>query len=1349
MSRRSSESSVRFDRREFLFLASGTAGVILSSPSVAADIGAELPTHRFRVRRDADLLSLDFRFVNFARHDDELLALGAGRSLVIVSFPPQNLAEARFDKVLEKAPRKSPDDPLPFAERDSRSHSITGGTLVFEEVPLPKPPPFNPNETGDEQPPKNVYDPEPPVAAYLSGPSWIVFAVADNTRIPLSLAAAHRSGRRYGGVRVGPGSIVDIWLQMMGDWPIRVPAQAVVPDRRPVMPAYDETCLEIPFRVFISPLSKSAKWLTSSMPRMPFEGPQRGAVELWHAALHQRTKINAATLPPDFANVPPELQPPKSVTLQARAVFSPDYRSRGEPEWREFYPGLLPLSHRAQTRHLLVKQMSENDGWIDAEHLILTALGADASLSYNTQRTFRELHDKQLADPKSPESQAPLAIWKHRMVVGRDVFMVDVRMGWLMPLVFPALFVELTRRSFAARVQEEKPYKFGPPGAYLLTERFILVQDPVKQFGDSKEPLGRKMPFKKATLLETRSPLLQTPSNIRIPFIPRMLADGGEVRWPIEFEDENGRPAKTTDACLTFAANVVEGHADWATQPERILNWKLPGEKFALAPDKAELKYGTETKTSYFFQDPERAGLAALSRELRKRLPEATEKPVDQLKKLADLQNQIASWPQQAQDAIANLQDASRAEIAKAAAAFNGSVDQAQGYLDDLLRQFGRAEQVSSEVELHSIKLVSRRVDKLFRAVNDGGKNRLQEALDAAGSRNDFIAAVRRELLKDFPNDIDNPELKKFLGEINARLCGMDQQPWTKQQQELRPFLDEIVQAANAAEGFFRHGFQAQMDSAQIIVPALKAMGGAGGPQQFELLDQFVAKGISKVENGVFGKFNGAIDEGRAMADRIKCAVAQPATQIAGLSRDLGALTGSKPEDIAKLAQQTTDLDISSAIPDFKLLGVLPMRLIVSTALGSAEVPTINLVNFPDHVEQIWEWNTRIKDEKNLGIVKFIPAPKPQQGSAIGDPVHLYIRMTTRIDLPKVSAGGAASPPSGRIQLEGKLAYWNVVKKKPLEGDDLPDSFSVRLLGLIDIAFRDLTFESNYPVGGNPDPKLKPRLGTITFLPPLDFVKKLQEMIPVLGEGFRIVQSAGRIGVSYEFELPAIAFGVFSLRNLAIGSAAMFSLEGKPLRFDFNFSSWKEPFELTVMCFGGRGFFALAADTGGYREVQGMLEFGGSLAFDVGVASGGLYVMGGIYFRMTQDSTQVAGFIRAGGCLDVLGLIHASVEFLLMLSYEKTASGSSLKGIARVTVSIDLFLTSIDVTIEMQKTLAGSDDDGSSGTSRLDRRPLYLVSHSTLVSEKTPVVYFTRTKANGRFDDAQLWNNDYWSQFAY
>jgi hypothetical protein len=1472
---RAFHSLLSMTRREFIAITSGAAGVALTSPPVMAEnIGAELPTHRFRIRRQEDLLSLELSFINFERKGDELRALGSGRSLVVVRFPSQNLAEARFDKASEIAEQPNPNVAFEYIDETVRR---------WEETPLPAPK----KETHN-------FSPIPPIASYLSGPSWVVFSVPDQTSIPLSMEAAYRIAAPCGGVPNGVRSVVDVWLHTFGNWPIRVPEIAVNPGH-PNMPAGDETCLEIPFRLFIAPKTKTAKWITSSTPALKFEGPKpNGAIELWHAALHDRTKLSPATPPPDFANLPPELAPPKRVTLQARAVFSPDFQQYGDPPWGNFYPGKLPLSHRALDRHSLVRQMMlDNNGWIDAEHLILSPLGADASLSYYMQTTFREFHDKQL---QGGDFQLPdLAIWKHRQVIGRDVFLLAVRPGFLFPLVIPALFVELTRRTFVSRatsIEEEsapgataeeklKAHQkfidemgFGPPGAYLLTEYYILVQDPQKQFGDSGNALGRNMPLKKATMLQTRSPLLRRPDKTEFDeaFIPRMLDGGAYVRWPIEYEDESGRRSETPDACMIFARRLETGHKKWNEQPPEIRKWSMPAQRVGLAPEKAQLSNPAATSgrpTKHTLIDAERAPAAqlvkAIREELEAKLEEIADKAVSEQERLiaeaikerfenlcrlgeananlpaevkaavsqlegetarfladtfknlsndahveteivATLLAQFASGervfvdqidaviPPDQRTAATKIAELLREELNKkveqpravfdklkrlpgslnefspdvkenlaklngllgkisdVANRFKAPASVQQRVMDDVLQQLARAEQAATDVEVHAIDFGSRRVNELLNTL----RNELPAELIDAPSQAAFLDNLKNFVKVTDPADVE--EFNRLSAEFTTLWQGLPDD-WDVRQKEANSFLFDLQSEANKSVDSLRHGFQPCLNAADVIVPALKAMGGTTGPQELKLLADYAAKGIDNVQNSVFGQFTNKIDEGRAMADRVKCAVAAPATQIAGLSRDMGALVGEGQAAVQNLARQAENIDIRNAIPDFKLLGVLPLDKIVSAVLGKGELPTISMVTLPDRIEQIWEWNAKLQ-ETDLGLLKFVPGPKGKKNAPnpFNDPVHIYIKATTRVDVPQ--PGQNIAPSAGSVHMEGVLSFWNraTKKPKPIRDGDEAYSFSLRILELIDIKFIDVSFTADYRVGENPKPKVKPRLGVVDFLPPLDFVKTLQEALPFLGKGFQVVQSPGRIGISYEFIMPSIAFGAFSMRNLAIGSAVLLSFEGKPLRFDFNFSSWQEPFELTVLCFGGRGFLKVAADTGGYRDLQGMIEFGGALSFNVVIASGGLYVMAGIYFRNTPEATTVAGFLRAGGCLNVLGLIHASVEFLLMASYVRTSRGSLLAGEASVVVCIDLFLVSYDVTVRMYKEFAGSSEPtNDSNAFLLDRDNPFRLASSTGANdsapEKFPLAYFERRpkvgKVLGRFKEVEKWNEEYWSQFAF
>jgi hypothetical protein len=71
--------STQFSRRDFIrTCVGGTGTLLLSDPTKAADLGARLPSHRFSVRRDSDLLDLEFTFVNFTATGERLVALGGG-----------------------------------------------------------------------------------------------------------------------------------------------------------------------------------------------------------------------------------------------------------------------------------------------------------------------------------------------------------------------------------------------------------------------------------------------------------------------------------------------------------------------------------------------------------------------------------------------------------------------------------------------------------------------------------------------------------------------------------------------------------------------------------------------------------------------------------------------------------------------------------------------------------------------------------------------------------------------------------------------------------------------------------------------------------------------------------------------------------------------------------------------------------------------------------------------------------------------------------------------------------------------------------------------------------------------
>jgi hypothetical protein len=139
------------------------------------------------------------------------------------------------------------------------------------------------------------------------------------------------------------------------------------------------------------------------------------------------------------------------------------------------------------------------------------------------------------------------------------------------------------------------------------------------------------------------------------------------------------------------------------------------------------------------------------------------------------------------------------------------------------------------------------------------------------------------------------------------------------------------------------------------------------------------------------------------------------------------------------------------------------------------------------------------------------------------------------------------------------------------------------------------------------------------------------------------------------------------------------------------FCERENPFTLTVAIFGGGGFLGLIATPKGIA-VEAALEFGGSLALNLGVASGSVYAMAGIYYSNAGDEVTLAAYFRLGGAVEVLGLICISVEFYMELVYQ---TGGTLYGDASVKVKVEVMFFSKTVTLHTSKTFAGSPGDPS------------------------------------------------------
>ncbi|MBC2873960.1 MULTISPECIES: hypothetical protein [Streptomyces] len=214
----------------------------------------------------------------------------------------------------------------------------------------------------------------------------------------------------------------------------------------------------------------------------------------------------------------------------------------------------------------------------------------------------------------------------------------------------------------------------------------------------------------------------------------------------------------------------------------------------------------------------------------------------------------------------------------------------------------------------------------------------------------------------------------------------------------------------------------------------------------------------------------------------------------------------------------------------------------------------------------------------------------------------------------------------------------------------------------------------------------------VEFIGPLSFVETLRQLIPI--DGFSdppgIQVTTAGITARYGIPLPNLAVGVFSLENIRLDAYLDLPFIGRPLEIGFSFCSRQAPFRLTVSLLGGGGFFGIVITPKHVAVLEAALEFGAAVSMNLGVASGSLSVMAGIYFRLELATSEcrITGYFRARGEVDVLGIVSASIELLLELTYD---SGSgTVYGRARISISVHIGFWSQSVTIECEKRFLGA-----------------------------------------------------------
>ena len=461
--------------------------------------------------------------------------------------------------------------------------------------------------------------------------------------------------------------------------------------------------------------------------------------------------------------------------------------------------------------------------------------------------------------------------------------------------------------------------------------------------------------------------------------------------------------------------------------------------------------------------------------------------------------------------------------------------------------------------------------------------------------------------------------------------------------------------------------------------PAVDDLLGGSKPVDLVLDPMYLAAGFDAGQNRAQTFVGFVNDLPLALPSQRGGGLASPNATAKALSRALGPVAA--PD---KLQQGTVDL---SAFAETRLLGTikltdllpgppdLPLPPFDAMAAGVAPTqaqlddpqfvvnpPRLTTRRQPDGVAAPDLVETRFLWKPPLRSVKVFPLLKLDLGGA-----DLLLDATTRL----VRGGPASTVVFGRLR-HVKLTFANAL------------SAGIESLTFRAEAGRKVEFGASAV--------------QITFEGPLAFVNTLQSILPA--DGFDdppyVTADAQGVVAGYTLGVPSVAAGIFSIQNIAVSAALSIPFTDRPAGMRFAICERHKPFLVTVSLFGGGGFFAVGVSADGLESVEASLEFGGSISLNLGVASGGVYVMAGIYFGMKGKSIELTGYLRCGGYLSVLGLISVSLEFYLAFTYrKKDPGGSEVWGQADLTVNVKVAFFSTSVTLSVERRFAGSDGDPS------------------------------------------------------
>lgn len=439
------------------------------------------------------------------------------------------------------------------------------------------------------------------------------------------------------------------------------------------------------------------------------------------------------------------------------------------------------------------------------------------------------------------------------------------------------------------------------------------------------------------------------------------------------------------------------------------------------------------------------------------------------------------------------------------------------------------------------------------------------------------------------------------------------------------------------------------VESAHVRIPAVEQLVGHGAPVGITIDDDYVTSGWPAQPKGdVFARLPDALQMKFGAGQ--SGGVATPNLAIGGISRRFGPVGGTKAGITNFNKAQKFDPSDFFAGAQAKILGGIDLFQIVKPLFGDGTVPTMTStpegdLDAPKAVVTTLVWQPGVKE-----FGPFKPGPSAE----------LSLEARVRTDL--------VDPTKSESSITGHLK-----------------DFTMNLFGFVVLPFTALEFDTK------PGQKthVSAEMGDVEFGGPLAFVNELRQYMG--GDGFKDPPSldvtAEGVRAGFSLELPGLAVGVMSLQNISFGAALNLPFTGDPVRFRFAFCERERPFQLTIYVFGGGGFFAIALGLDGVEQIEASLEFGAAISIDIGVASGGVHLMAGIYYswKEAEHAAWLEGYLRMGGELDVLGIVSMSMEFVMSLAYD--TGKDVVWGEAKLIVEIEIAFFSESVEMSVRREL--------------------------------------------------------------